>query len=110
MGVNGVGLEKVCSDVMQMTKQFRNDAESFYDPEAIEKGYIVAKDRNGNNAVFPLLTVSAVILALPAGRIVCSSEEISNLMAKNKKTAKNSPEKLCIISIGGSDDYSTMPN
>lgn len=98
MGFQGTSLNDVCSEVAQMVEQFRSDVESFYDHEAIEKGYIISGDREGRARTFPLLTVSAVILELAAPRhTVYSVEEISNLMAKKKKEAKNSMEKICIV-------------
>lgn len=111
MGIQGLGLEKVYDLIIRMTKQFRNDVESFYDQDAIENGYIIAKDRKGNTTTFPLLTVSAVILYLPPHRTsVCSSEYISNIIAKKKKLAKNDSEKVCIVNIGDSNDFSNVPN
>lgn len=102
MGIHGTPLEKVCSDVAAMTRQFQSDVESFYDPHAIEKGYIVSKDReNGGTKAFPLLTVSAVILELPAFRSrIYTTDEISRIMAKKKTEAKNCPEKICMARVG----------
>jgi len=102
MGVHGTPLEKICSHVAKMTEEFRKNAESFYDPEAIRKGYIVSKDRDGSDKAFPLLTVSAVILELPALRSsIASVEEVSRILAKYKKSAKQSAEKLHVIRLGG---------
>lgn len=91
---------------MQTAQQFRTDAESFYDTEAVEKGYIVSKDRDGSCRTFPLITVSAVILELPALRSrICFADEIGNILAEQKKNAKNCPEKICIARIGESINF-----
>jgi len=105
MGIHGTTLEKVCSDVAKTAEEFRKNAESFYDPEAIRKGYILSKDRDGSDKAFPLLTVSAVILELPALRSsIASVEEISRILAKYKKSAKQSAEKLHVIRFGSKEN------
>ncbi|MGE0087526.1 MAG: GGDEF domain-containing protein [Desulfococcaceae bacterium] len=103
MGLKNTEREKALSDVRHLCRQFARDVESFYDPETREMGYMTGKDRNtGMNTRFPLLTVSAVILELPAARSqVYSTEKIANIMAKNKKIAKNSPDKICMEQIEG---------
>lgn len=89
MGIHGISLKKAISDVSIMVRQFRNDVESFYDTGAIERGYILSKDRDGREKAFPLMTISAVVLELPALRSrVYSTEEISNIMAAKKKRPK----------------------
>lgn len=107
MGIQTAPLEKVHSDVVDIANQFKSDVESFYDSEAREKGFIVAKDREGRQTEFPLLTFSTVIIELPANRQrVYITDEISSIMAKNKKIAKNSNEKICLIRIA---DTNWMP-
>jgi len=104
MGVKGISADKIYPDIMQIAKQFQNDVESFYDTEAIEKGYIVAKDRQGRKTVFPPLTVSSVILEIPAPRDrIYSTEEISTLIAGKKKIAKDSAEKICVTKLGDNE-------
>jgi EAL domain-containing protein (putative c-di-GMP-specific phosphodiesterase class I)/GGDEF domain-containing protein len=106
MGFSGVSAGTVYSEVAKMGEQFRTDAESFYDVEAIEKGYIMSKDREGNCRTFPLITVSAVILELPAMRSrICSADEIGNILAEQKKNAKKCPEKICIVRIAERIDF-----
>ncbi|MEE4354890.1 MAG: bifunctional diguanylate cyclase/phosphodiesterase [Desulfococcaceae bacterium] len=102
MGIKDADLEKTVSDIRKLAEHFRNDVESFYDSESIEKGYMTAKDRNsGKDRRYPLLSVSSAILELTACRpFVYSSEEISNHMAKLKKTAKSCPDRICIDRIG----------
>ncbi len=100
MGVHGLPVERVLKNVLRIARQFQVDVESFYDPEAIRKGSITAENREGEQQTFPLLTVSAVILELPAGRKSrYSNEEISNIMARQKKIAKKSPEKISILCL-----------
>ncbi len=102
MGLKNTEREKALSDVLHLCTQFGSDVESFYDPETRELGYMTGKDRNtGMDTCFPLLTVSAVILELTVGRSqVHSAEKIANIMAKNKKIAKSSPDRICMERIG----------
>jgi diguanylate cyclase (GGDEF)-like protein len=101
MAFRGGNPEKIKEDVLKLIRQFKSDAESFYDPETIEKGHMKSTDRDGNFRMFPLMSVSAVILELCAKRQrVYSTEEIGNKMASEKKKAKNSIDNLSICKLG----------
>ncbi len=105
MGVSRSPLIKVKEDVIQLARQFRRDVESFYDPETIRRGCMTARGRDGKEAGFPLLTVSAVILHLsPNRKRIYSTEEISNIMARQKRVAKSSPEKINVLRLPGEGD------
>jgi len=111
MGVKDMELKKVYAKVQKLVKRFQNDVTSFYDSEAIEKGCILAKDREGRKVCFPLLTVSAVILELPAPRsFVYSVEEIGKKMAKKKKSAKNSADKICVVRVTDTNELIMISN
>jgi hypothetical protein len=84
---------------------------SYYEPEAIENGCILAKDREGRKVCFPLLTVSAVILELQAPRsYVFSVEEIGKKMADKKKSAKTSADKICVVRVTHSNELIMISN
>ncbi|MBI5592684.1 MAG: EAL domain-containing protein [Deltaproteobacteria bacterium] len=111
MGVKDMELKKVYAKVQKLVKRFKNDVSSFYDSEAIEKGCIMARDREGRKVCFPLLTVSAVILELPAHRsTVYSVEEIGKKMADKKKSAKNSEEKVCVVRVTDTNELIMISN
>jgi len=100
---------KLYAKVQKMIRRFQNDVISFYDPEAIEKGCILAKDRRGEKTCFPLLTVSAVILELPASRsIVFSVEEIAKKMSQLKKYAKSSLENTYVVRFTEGNELITI--
>ncbi len=85
-----------------LVTKFKSDVESFYDLEDRERGYIIAKDRDGNKKKFPLLTVSSAILGLPLKRDTLSDDEIGEILANLKKSAKNPLTKIasaCAITI-----------
>lgn len=74
--------------------------ESFYQKEAVDQGCIQARNREGDIQCFPLMTVSSVILELPEQiHRICSPEEIGALIARMKKAAKQSVEKLSVASL-----------
>lgn len=100
MGVEGRPLEKIKSETQDLLLAFKKDAESFYPQDAIERGYIIAKNREGVEGKIPLVTISAVILDLPKNvDRSFSPEEIGNIIAQLKKKAKGSTDKLCISCI-----------
>jgi diguanylate cyclase (GGDEF)-like protein len=111
MGVKSMELKKVYSKVQKLVRRFENDVSSFYDSEAIEKRCILARDREGRKVCYPLLTVSAVILELPAPRsYVYSVEEIGKKMADRKKTAKNSADKICVVRVTETNELIIISN
>ncbi|MDX9786515.1 MAG: GGDEF domain-containing protein [Desulfobacterales bacterium] len=100
LGLKNLVSPKVITGVRRLAAQFKNDAESFYEPEAVRDGFILTRDREGQEKKIPLLTVSTSILVLPPGdRGVYSVENIGTKLAAMKKTAKQSDDKLCISEI-----------
>ena len=108
MGIQDMNVMEAVRKVRAIQSQFKNDAESFYDPETIRTGHIISKDRDGNQRSFPMMTVSAVLLVLRKNRLkIYSSEAISNIIAFLKKSAKDSPKRFCIASI---DEFEEKPS
>lgn len=108
MGVADTPAEDVAETVRRLQSQFQSDAESFYDIEAIKRGHIVSKSRDGIVKRFPLMTVSAAVLVLPKGRSkLFSNEGVGNIIAKLKKEAKADPESFCMQSIHGYEEKSS---
>jgi len=100
MGVKGHSLEAVIQEVRRIITGFKRDVESFYDSDALKRGCICSKSREGEEKEYPLLTASAVIVELPESRgRAYSTDDISSLIAKYKKAAKRSPEKFCIAAV-----------
>jgi diguanylate cyclase (GGDEF)-like protein len=89
MGVMGQSAAGMELEVRTTAQKFRENVESFYDADAINDGCIKARDRDGQVKCFPLITVSAALLELPAFSYrFYSPEEISNTMADMKKKSK----------------------
>jgi diguanylate cyclase (GGDEF)-like protein len=88
--------EAIC---VQLADTFRRDVESFYDDETRRRGFITGQDRVGNVVNFPLMTVSAAVVNLHAGRTLHTVDEVSQLIAVLKKGAKHSPTRVCAASL-----------
>ncbi len=100
MGISGGQIQVVEEEMAALARTFRRNAESFYDRAAVEKGYITALDRDGEQRQIPLITVSVAILELPGGvPRACSIEDASNLIARLKKQAKGSETGLSSAGI-----------
>jgi len=100
LGIQGGDREAVTAEVRKLALTFKQNAESFYDKTAIENGCIQARDRQGVQRKIPLITVSAVILELPAGiNRHCSIEDAGNFIALLKKEAKQSEIGIAHASI-----------
>ena len=107
MGIAGVSLERAKKEVAGLIGEFGREAESFYDRDAIKKGYVILRDRAGKSRPFPLVSVSAVILEMPPGRARRHSpDSVGNLMAQEKKKAKTSPSKISVVRIDPPDGFS----
>jgi diguanylate cyclase (GGDEF)-like protein len=105
MGIKAHPLEEAQAQVKEIIGAFKRNVESFYDPDALHRGYIRARNRKGQEEEYPLLTASAVMVELPVFRSrIYSADDISGLIARHKKGAKNSPEKCCLVSIRDLDE------
>ena len=85
--------------IRTIIKDFTDTASSFYDQSEVSDKRYYAKDRNGEIREFALLSVSAAIIRLPEGKRAYSPDELSNILAKMKKEAKQSSGKTSYISL-----------
>lgn len=90
------------ASLRHLRETFARDAESFYDLEHRSQGYIVAEQRNGTVARFPLLSCSIAALRVPANVEVNNSDLISREIATLKKEAKSAPDGIaCRVFVNG---------
>jgi diguanylate cyclase (GGDEF)-like protein len=80
--------------------KFRNDVISLYDAKDRLQGFIVSIDRDGHQKNFPLLSSSAAVLHIPEMVRNSSTDQISAIIARLKKNAKDSPEKIALATLG----------
>ncbi|HTH18295.1 MAG TPA: GGDEF domain-containing protein [Magnetospirillum sp.] len=103
-GFRRMGFDEAFVITTKLVATFRRDVESFYDDETRARGHITGQDRLGNVVAFPLMSVSAALVHLPAGRTVHSVDEVSQLIARLKKEAKKSPDRVAagaLVSVRG---------
>lgn len=99
IGFTGPTAAQAVVETSLLLEAFRSDAESFYDAEARAAGCISAADRDGTMKCFPLLSASAVVVEASTPRRLFSADDVSALIAKLKKQAKNSPTKLAVTGL-----------
>ena len=88
--------ETATEQVRELCGTFAEDIASFYDAEARAQGYIDATDRDGLPHRYRLLTCSAALLHVPAGRRPCSPDTMMDTVAKLKKQAKAAKDGMAI--------------
>lgn len=95
MGIHNENFSDVYAEMLQLAQKFKKDVESFYDSEAISNGFTVSTDRDGKIRKFDLLSVSIVMLEIPANRPrIYLTEEISKCLATLKSMAKKSADHV----------------
>ena len=100
MGIKNSDRLQVVNEMDQLADQFKKNAESFYDSDTVQQGYILARDREDKKRKIPLMTVSVAILELPKDEDrTCSIEEAGNMIAKLKKEAKQSADGQSVADI-----------
>jgi diguanylate cyclase (GGDEF)-like protein len=87
---------KLLESLGNMLLHFENDVKSFYTAEDRERGAILAKDREGREKKFGLLSASASVLFVSKASKERSIETINAVLSKQKKIAKCSNDHFCI--------------
>lgn len=85
--------------IVAIVNKFSHDVASLYDPADRDRGCIETTDREGNEKRFPLLSVSAAVLNIPARQRLITLEGIGTLIAELKKEAKRSDNKIAISTL-----------
>ena len=91
--------EDIYNRMIKIGEEFKESAKYYYSVEDIEKGFIKAPDRRGIVRRTPLLTTAIVFLEVPLGRVKYQIEEISELIFKLKKTAKNRKDSTVAVTL-----------
>ncbi|MEQ8966620.1 MAG: bifunctional diguanylate cyclase/phosphodiesterase [Azospirillaceae bacterium] len=98
-GARTANVDTVRAAVMEMLETFRRDVESFYDAESRERGHITARDRDGRQRRFALMTCSAALVRLPADAPRGDDEAIGRSIARAKRAAKRDPAGLVVETV-----------
>jgi diguanylate cyclase (GGDEF)-like protein len=100
MGIKNTRFKDIEAEMTQLARRFKTNAESFYDKETIEKGFLEVKSRAGRDEKINLITVSIGILQLPSRtKRNYSLEKVSGVIARLKKEAKASTSGIATADI-----------
>jgi len=95
------GQAKPFLEIIKSTlRKFREDVVNLYDDDDKRAGYIMDRNQEERWVRIPLLTVSAAVLIKDMEEEPFSIEELAQSMAKVKKKAKESIDKLSILYLG----------
>jgi diguanylate cyclase (GGDEF)-like protein len=98
-GISGTenGKEKFVTAIRNLINRFAEDVKAFYGREDRQKGYIIAKARDGKRKKFEMLSISASIIGLGAGSTSTGIDKLSEIIAELKPQAKKSPDKISYV-------------
>jgi diguanylate cyclase (GGDEF)-like protein len=99
-GWRDTDLERMRGRIAELREAFRHQVETFYDKDARAAGGIIAKDRNGVERSFPLLTVSVAVLHLKPGRDGVTPDGVARRIAEMKKDAKRAENGIAGGAMG----------
>jgi diguanylate cyclase (GGDEF)-like protein len=80
-------VEEALAPVVEAAERFRHEAASFYSAEDRDRGWILGRDRSGEERRMPLIGVSAAVAFAREGSCL-DAEALSDLFAALKKEAK----------------------
>lgn len=91
--------EEALEHIRYLLEKFSDEVRLMYDISDRERGYIMAKDREGNERSFELLSVSAVAVQMHTNSSHRAIDLIHRHFASQKKAAKSAPDYLNISSL-----------
>jgi len=77
-------------------KKFDETVKSYYDKEDLDKGFIVAPDRNNNIQQFPVMTISIAVINTAHTKIIHYGQ-LSEIAAELKKLAKQQARSAFVV-------------
>jgi diguanylate cyclase (GGDEF)-like protein len=80
-------LDALCQDLI---RRFDSESRQLYTPEDLRRGALVAPDRQGQEHVYPLVTLSIGVVTNQY-RTITNIEEVSRIAAEVKRKAKETP-------------------
>jgi len=97
--VDDESIEGIVEKINFIINKFKQDVLQMYDKKDREEGYIVAKDREGKEKKFDLLSVSAVVICIYETSQNRSMDFLHKYFASQKKAAKAAISNINISSI-----------
>jgi diguanylate cyclase (GGDEF)-like protein len=84
---------KICTIII---KDFDEKVKSFYTPEEQKTGYIIGKNRQGENAKFPIVAVSIVVVT-DQGHALQNHIQVGEIAAELKEYVKSMPGSNFVV-------------
>lgn len=101
--------EKVEAVTKYITTEFDKRIRSLYNKEDLERGYIIAKSREGELKQFSIMTLSLAGVS-NISRPLTSYGEITNICASVKKVAKKTPGSVFVLDKIPEDTTTATPH
>jgi diguanylate cyclase (GGDEF)-like protein len=92
--MTNITIDDVCVQVRALCSAFAEQIVAFYDQNARVEGCIRAKSRDGELRYFPLMTISAAVLAVSSHGEAMALDDIGPLLAQIKLEAKASCDHI----------------
>jgi len=94
-----ISFEMAYQKVTFLLQRFKADILDLYSKEDKDRGFILAKGRDGILQKFDLLTISAAILVLHKSHRPYTQDDITQVLAAQKKVAKRSSNLISVASM-----------
>jgi hypothetical protein len=91
--------ESALDHIKLILNKFRDDVRNTYDENDCKHGYIIAKDRNGKECSFELLSASAVVVAVQRKSRHRAIDLVHKHFASQKKVAKTCVEHINVSTL-----------
>ena len=86
-------MKPICSMIIE---KFDKGIGEHYDPEDLERGYIVSIDRKNKPAIFPIMTISIAVVNTDR-TVIREPKEVAEKIAELKQYAKTIPASIYVI-------------
>lgn len=100
-----VPAEKAEIIAISIIKAFDSQIQTFYSPSDIHQGFIISKDRQGNEESFPIISISLALIDL-SHNYYSQYVEINDACAAIKKQAKSQKGSVYCIDLRREHQYS----
>lgn len=87
------------SRIEHVIDKFINDVKEFYTPDDKQNGFIISKNRDGEEKKFELLSVSAAVVELHHESKHRDKSILDNIFSTQKKVAKQSDKHFALCSL-----------
>lgn len=94
VGARGDAVVDLRTTLAGLLEDFRREAQTFYQPEHVQAGFVTGLGRDGVPRIFPLMRCSAAVLVLQRGALLVEAADISTMIAEIKTRSKQSADGI----------------